>query len=184
MTFYFLILFGLYFVLLVMLRIGWSTAVAPKGREPIRKNFFISVIIPIRNERRNMEALVHGLSSQSYPSVNFEVIIVDDHSSDNTIENCRGRLQNLTILSLAENENGKKAALTHGINFAKGDIIATTDADCLLSPEWLTTINAAFQEEHIAMAAGIVAMADESNFFFRWQAMEFASVIGTGVAAL
>jgi cellulose synthase/poly-beta-1,6-N-acetylglucosamine synthase-like glycosyltransferase len=184
MTFYFLVLFGLYFVLLLVLRIGWSIAVAPKEREPVQKNFLISVIIPVRNEGRNVNTLLHGLANQHYPSADFEVIMVDDHSSDNAVENCRGLLQNLKVLSLGENEIGKKAALTHGINFAKGDIITTTDADCLLQPDWLTTINAVFQDQGVTMAAGMVAMADEKKFFSRWQAMEFASVIGTGMAAL
>ena len=183
MTFYFLILFGLYFVLLFVLRIGWSRAVAREERKNALENFFISVIIPIRNERRNMETLIQGLSHQTYPSANFEVIMVDDHSSDNSVENCGGLLQNLTTLFLGEKEKGKKAALTLGINFAKGDIIATTDADCRLPPGWLTMINSVFQDNRVTMAAGLVAIADEQKYFSRWQAMEFASVIGTGVGA-
>jgi biofilm PGA synthesis N-glycosyltransferase PgaC len=183
MTFYFLILFGLYFVLLFALHIGWSKAVAQKEKEPTRKNFLISVIIPIRNEGRNLETLIHGLSNQTYPSTDFEVIIVDDHSSDNPVENCRGHLQNLTILSLNESEQGKKAALTRGVNQAKGEVIATSDADCLLPAHWLAAINSFFQDHRVAMAVGIVAIADERKFFSRWQAMEFASVIGTGTAA-
>jgi len=184
MTFYFLVLFGLYFVLLLVLRIGWSIAVASKEREPVQKNFLISVIIPVRNEGRNVDTLLHSLANQSYPSASFEVIMVDDHSSDQSVENYKGLLQHLTVHSLGENEIGKKAALTRGINLAKGDIIATTDADCLLSPGWLTTINAVFQDYEVTMAAGLVAMTDELKFFPRWQAMEFASVIGTGVGAL
>ena len=184
MTFYFLILFGFYFVLLLVLRMGWSKAVAQKEMNAVNKINFISVVIPVRNEEKNIDTLLKSLESQKYGKTNFEVIIVDDHSTDDSVEKCKERLQNLTTFSLGKDENGKKAALTRGIKHAKGGIIVTTDADCLLPADWLTTINSAFQDNQINMAAGMVAIADEDKFFSRWQAIEFASVIGTGVATL
>src|SRR6267154_5283169 len=127
MTFYFLILFGLYFMLLLFLRIGWSKAVHSKERVPVHNNFLISVIIPVRNEGHHMNTLIGGLAAQTYSAADFEVIIVDDHSSDKGVENCLEHLSNARIQFLGENENGKKAALTRGISLAKGNIIATTD---------------------------------------------------------
>jgi len=186
MTFYFLTLFGFYFVLLLVLRIGWSKAFALKEKNPILKKDFISVVIPIRNEERNIGTLVSGLANQNYEASNFEVIVVNDHSTDDSIQRTKEKQEiftNLTTLSLGENEFGKKAALTRGISFAKGEIVATTDADCILPPEWLATINSAFQNDQINMAAGMVKVADDKKFFSRWQAMEFASVMGTGAAA-
>lgn len=184
MAFYFLILFGFYFALLLVLRIGWSKAIVSKKINSIEKNHFISVIIPVRNEEKNIDTLLECLRTQDYLRSNFEVIIVDDHSTDGALEKCKGRLQNLTSFSLRADENGKKAALTYGIKHAKGEIIATTDADCLLPSDWLTTINSVFQGKKINVAAGMVAISDEDKLFSQWQAMEFASVIGTGVAAL
>jgi biofilm PGA synthesis N-glycosyltransferase PgaC len=185
MTFYFLILFGLYFVLLLVLRIGWSSALARTDEKPINKNYFISVIIPVRNEERNIESLLIGLANQNYPILNFEVIVVDDHSTDDSIKilaKNKPRFQNLTVAALTSNY-GKKAALTHGINLAKGEIIATTDADCVLPIAWMTTINSAFQNNKINLAIGMVSVAKGQKFFSQWQAMEFASVMGTGIAA-
>jgi cellulose synthase/poly-beta-1,6-N-acetylglucosamine synthase-like glycosyltransferase len=183
MTFYFLILFALYFVLLILLRIGWSNAMAQKEVRQMNKDYFISIVVPVRNEKKNIGPLLQSLSSQSYPSSNFEVIIVDDHSTDDSVERCNGQLENLTVLSLSEGENGKKAALTQGICAAKGEIIATTDADCLLPADWLTIFNNVFQDDRIKLAAGMVAIKGGTNYFSQWQAMEFASVMGTGVAA-
>jgi len=184
MTFYFLILFGLYFVLLLVLRMGWSKAVAEKERKA-DKVYFISVIVPVRNEDKNIITLLRSLENQHYLQSNFEIIVVDDHSTDDSVKRLKEneRFQNLTIISLEGKESGKKAALTRGIDIAKGEIIATTDADCLLPPEWLTTINSAFEDKQINMSAGMVSIAEDQNFFSRWQAMEFASVMGTGVAA-
>jgi len=183
MTIYLLILFGLYFVSLCILRIGWSKAGAKMKTDRLNTCRFITVVIPIRNEERSLGPLLRSLANQNYLKKNFEVIIVDDHSTDGSIEICNGSLQNLTVHPLGQLEKGKKAALAHGIYFAKGEIIATTDADCVLPPDWLMNVNAAFQNERITMAAGMVVIEDTNTFFSCWQAMEFASVMGTGVAA-
>ncbi len=185
MTFYFLILFGLYFVLLMVLRIGWSKAIAQKKITPVSKNLFISVVIPIRNEEKNIDILVQYLANQNYPSQNFEAIFVNDHSTDSSaqlIEQRKMLLPNATVISL-ENKFGKKAALTQGIYLAKGEIIVTTDADCIFSADWLTTINSVFQDQRTNMGAGMVSIVSDDKFFSQWQAMEFASVMGTGAAA-
>lgn len=184
MTFYFLILFVFYFVLLIVLRIGWTKAVALKETQSSEKTFFISVVVAMRNEENNIENLVHDLSNQNYLPSYFEIIIVDDHSADESIHRARtiNTSQNLSVISL-NGSKGKKAALTHGIRLAKGDIIVTTDADCTLQPNWLTHINSMFQNHTINMVAGMVAIANENKFFSQWQQMEFASVMGTGAAA-
>src|SRR6478609_6302980 len=152
MAFYFLILFGFYFALLLVLRIGWSKAIVKKEINSTGKAHFISVIIPVRNEEKNIGTLLESLRTQDYYlRSNFEVIVVDDHSTDGSLEKCKGHIQNLTSFSLGADENGKKAALTYGIKHAKGEVIATTDADCLLPSDWLTTINSVFQDEQINM---------------------------------
>jgi len=174
-------------LLLIVLRIGWSKAISQKDNKPIKKNYFISVVVPIRNERRNIDSLMIGLANQNYPISDFEVIMVDDHSTDDSfkvVSENRMHVQNLIITSLDKSNVGKKAALTHGISIAKGEIIATTDADCLLTSGWLTTINSAFQNDQIKMGEGMVAIADKDKFFSQWQAMEFASVMATTVASI
>ncbi len=186
MTFYFLVLFGFYFVLLMVLRFGWTKAVRQSNSVQVNKTFFISIVVPFRNEEKNIELVLDSISKIDYPASNFEVILVNDHSTDDTIwvaENRSGLFKNLTIVSLDENKLGKKAALTRGIDLANGEIIVTTDADCLVPINWLTAINYVFQDAKIKLAAGMATISQDKSFFSQWQAMEFASVIGTGVAA-
>ncbi len=187
MTFYFLLLFGLYFVLLLFLRWGWEKAfrLQEKTRHK-NETLFISIIIPFRNEEDSLTPLLTSLSGLDYDRLSFEIILVDDHSTDHSVvvlEVLKKNFKNLTLVSLGENEFGKKAALTSGIRKAKGEIIATTDADCFLPPNWLASINFVFQAPEVNMVVGIVAIGKSPSYFARWQAMEFASVIGTGVAA-
>lgn len=157
----------------------------------------ISVVIAMRNEAGNIENVLQSLAKQNYSSKDFEIIIVDDHSEDESIAMAQKFVTtflNLKIISLDENRSGppaetvlragKKAALTKAIAAAQGKIIATTDADCTLPETWLTHINSLFQNEEVKMGVGLVAIEANNNFFSQWQAMELASVMGTAAATL
>jgi cellulose synthase/poly-beta-1,6-N-acetylglucosamine synthase-like glycosyltransferase len=186
MVIYFAIVFGFYFLLLLALWVGWRKAVNGKTKSKSKsKSIFISVVIAMRNEKQNLEKLLQSFSTQNYSQKDFEIIIVDDHSTDDSIkevENWSAQLSSLTILSLNQNQTGKKAALTFGISQAKGEVIAMTDADCVLPKNWLGKIHEGFQDENTNMLVGAVALQDENQLFSQLQSLELASVIGTGMA--
>lgn len=105
-------------MLLLTLRIGWSKAIAPNRKNQISNDYFISVVVPIRNEEKNIGTLLESLANQEYSKSNFEVIVVDDHSTDHSVQKTKESKEffsNVTLHSLDENESGKKAALTSGI---------------------------------------------------------------------
>jgi cellulose synthase/poly-beta-1,6-N-acetylglucosamine synthase-like glycosyltransferase len=183
MAIYFTVVFGFYFVLLIILWLGWMRTINRKT-STLSKTKFISVVVAMRNEKLNLPGLLQSLSLQSYSS-NFEVIVVDDHSNDGSSEEAKKwseRITSLSVLSLDESHLGKKAALALGISVAKGEIIATTDADCILPVDWLQRINEGFQNENTNMLIGAVALKNENDFFDNLQSIEFASVIGAGMA--
>lgn len=115
-----------------------SQLAIPKG--PHTYNSF-SILIAAKNEEKNIPALIKSLSNIDYPKEYFEVIIVDDNSSDETFsllkDKCR-EIDNIKIIK-AENKElpGKKGALSIGIEYAKNDFIVTTDADCIVPVNWL-----------------------------------------------
>lgn len=185
MTLYFILVFGCYFGLLLALHLGWNRSLIQFTPPPSEEEF-ISVVIAVRDEVNNLKNLIEGLTQQDYPTNSFEVILVDDHSTDGTAQTALALAQpfgNIKVVSLPQTLSGKKAALSHGIAMAKGKIITTTDADCSLPTNWLKAINSAFQKSETQMVIGFVTMNGET-FFARWQAMEFASVIGTGAATM
>lgn len=107
----------------------------------------ISVIIPARNEEKNIAQLLQALQEQTYPKELFEIIVVDDHSTDGTV-NIVQQYPAVKLLRLIEDDinSYKKKAIETGIAAATGDLIVTTDADCLPSKDWIKTI-AAFKEQ-------------------------------------
>jgi len=118
---------------------------------------FVSVIVAARNEERHLAGLLDCLLSQKYS--NYEVIIVDDRSSDKTAEIVRSGQslnKNLKFISLSSTDTGmppKKNALTKGIQASGGEILLFTDADCRPSPTWISEMAFGF-EEHVGMVAG------------------------------
>jgi len=182
---YFIPLVALYVGLLMWLLHGWRLAVRSQPQKRVGQQF-ISVIIAARNEANNLPRLLERLKAQDYPRDRFEIIVVDDHSNDGTAEVIAGQADGsfkLTVRRLGATDHGKKAALSLGIAAAAGAIVATTDADCLVPDQWLSEINDAFADVEVRMIVGLVALA-RNDFFSRWQAMEFAGVVGTGAATL
>src|SRR5688572_18586672 len=84
MTMVFGLFFIFYFLLVIALIIGWNNASKSKESPSVFQEPFLSVIIPIRNEGKVIVDLLKDICNQSYK--NFEVILVDDHSKDNTAE--------------------------------------------------------------------------------------------------
>lgn len=166
---------------LVVLIVGWRRtwrAANANNRIPERA---ISILVAVRNEAEHIKNLLKSLSGQHYS--NFEVIVVDDHSHDQTAAIVKGwKEPNVKLLSNAG--DGKKMAITTGVRAAQGDIIATIDGDCQAGPDWLEAINSYFSDEKINMLIGGVRIERSWNFFSVLQSIEFASLIGAGAASL
>lgn len=181
MTILFFFIFLLYFILVVALIAGWNMAIKKKSIVDQTVEPFISVVIPARNEANNIGRIVNDIKNQDYTA--FEVIIVDDHSDDQTQAFARDAIANDGRFQISRSQrDGKKEALTHGIALAKGTIIVTTDADCSVPKSWLTNVNKQFRHDDVKMAFGAVKIQEEANFFSVIQAIEFSSLIGSGVA--
>ena len=147
----------------------------------------ISVIIACRNEEENIEACISSLSRIQYPSESFEVIFVDDHSTDDTPERIKSGIStfsNFSLIAAGTEGQGKKQALQAGIANAKHECIVTTDADCTVPTDWLSYFSLFFEDQKTQMVLGGVRIADNHSLFGRLQRMEFSSLIGFAASAL
>jgi cellulose synthase/poly-beta-1,6-N-acetylglucosamine synthase-like glycosyltransferase len=128
----------------------------------------ISVLIPVRNESANITHCIESLSFQSYPKHLFEVIVIDDHSTDGTPAivmglHHPGLALSCTQLSGVTDQQPiayKKFAIETGVRASKGELIVTTDADCWFHPAWLATLAAFYEEKHAKFIAAPVRIGD------------------------
>jgi poly-beta-1,6-N-acetyl-D-glucosamine synthase len=145
---------------------------------------FLSVIIPFRNESKNLPELCDCLLAQSYPKNCFEVIFINDHSEDGgpqIIQHIRASQSNFSLLELT-NEVGKKNALALGIERAKSEWIITLDADVTVGPRWLASIAKGLQQPNTDMLILPITLTGKS-ILQHLQIAEFACLIGTTAAS-
>lgn len=107
----------------------------------------ISVIVPAYNEEKNIERCLKALKKQGIHRDEYEIIVVDGHSKDRTVEIAKKHADKVII----QKSKGVGGARNDGVSIAKGDIIATTDADCIAPPEWLEIIQKNFEREKNAV---------------------------------
>lgn len=128
------------------------------------RSTFVSIIIPARNEEQNIVNCLSAIFKQTYPSNYFEVIVVDDHSADRTADLVRAqKSDNLKLVSLAFEQAGKKQAITAGVKYATGTLIITTDADCEMGEDWLTSLVSFYEEKGSKMIVAPVLIKGESG---------------------
>jgi len=144
----------------------------------------VSIIIPARNEAANIEACLQSVLNQDYPFAKMEIIVIDDHSSDGTVE-IVGQMvdQRLHLMSLqGEHGQGKKAALEKAIQKAQGTLIVTTDADVIVPKGWLKEMATAWQGG-AKMILGPVQMTGPINLLTAWQGLDVCgTMLLTGAA--
>lgn len=146
---------------------------------------FISVIIPFRNEKENLPDLLTALNNQSYPIELYEIIAVDDHSSDDTASLIKSN-RDLTNIKIMNNDGeGKKDALKTGILKSCGQLIISIDADCLPSGScWIETIAKNYANNTPSMLQSPVKMTGTNNLLSRFQSIEYMSLQMCGAGAI
>ncbi len=179
-----LIPFGIYFTWLCCLALRF---VSEKQFMPALQDarVRISVIVAARNEQENIPLLAECLFSQSYPNELFEVIAVNDHSDDRTLDMLRElalSFPNLKVLDLPGGRQGKKAALAHGIAHASGELVVTTDADCAMGEKWLSTL-AAFYVQHAPDMIIAPVRVSYRSVFEALQSLELSALVTLAAAS-
>lgn len=167
---------------------------------------FVTVIIPARDEEASIGACVDSVLACDYPEDRFEVIVVDDLSEDATpqivrriaaslaplapagdIADDEPPLERLRLLQMPENlertQAHKKRAITKAIDHASGEIILTTDGDCVVPRGWIKDMAAAFDED-TALVSGPVLYPVGGTPARHVQALEFMGLVAVGAGAI
>lgn len=149
---------------------------------------FISIIVPFRNEEKNILNIYNSLTAQNYPTEKYEIIFVDDSSNDNSLNllNNLPKKEYVSIHSVPKDyfKNAhKKRAIRFGIEKSKGEIIVTTDADCIHKKEWLRNL-LKFIDEKTGFVSGPVEFISNLNLFSEMQRLEFAGLVITGAGLI
>ena len=162
-----LLLFTGYALLIIFYTVSWKQmpgfvpATLQLSEEDSVK---ISIIIPARNESAYIKACLDSICLQSYPVHLYEVLVVDDHSTDDTASIVKNYpATNIRLISLQDFlQNGiinsyKKKAIEIAVSTATGQLMVTTDADCVMHKNWLQTIARFYSQSNAALIVMPVA---------------------------
>lgn len=188
------LLLGLaYAGILLYYRYGWFLAIRENWlvNDMIKtKPVFVSVLVPARNEAENIDALLLSLLSQDYPADYFEIIVLDDASTDNTadmvakyaVRDARVRLIQLPADTGAAAH--KKRAIEKGVAAANGTLIVCTDADCTHPKKWITMLAYAYRAGQNKFIAAPVVYRTRPNLLSVFETLDFMTLQGITAASV
>ncbi len=131
---------------------------------------FVSVIVAARNEEHSLPALIDALRNQTYPGRSFEVIIVNDRSTDGTalyLEEVSRAFPQLKILTVTETPEGwapKKWALNSAVSATSGELILQTDADCRPCSDWISGMVSGFSDHETGFLSAPAPLTTHRTF--------------------
>ncbi len=152
----------------------------------------ITILIPARNESANIQACIQSILNQKYPSQLFEILVIDDHSEDDTAALVQQfRISNVQVLPLKdfvtnrkELQSFKKKAIEIGIGKSTGDLIISTDADCIVPPNWLNYLVSFYEKGQYKFIAAPVNFHEEDSLFEKFQSLDFLGMMGVTGAGI
>jgi cellulose synthase/poly-beta-1,6-N-acetylglucosamine synthase-like glycosyltransferase len=187
-----IVLLAIYCVLIFYYRQVWCKMpvfTKPLDASPKTK---LSVIIPARNEEKNIATCLESLAVQDYPKDLLEIIVADDHSTDETA-GIVSRYANSGIKFLElkkestdspQSAGGKKAAISAAIKKSSGTLIITTDADCVFPEHWLSTLVSFYETFNPVFIAAPVKFSKEKKALHIFQSLDFLSLQGITAASV
>jgi cellulose synthase/poly-beta-1,6-N-acetylglucosamine synthase-like glycosyltransferase len=137
-----------------------------------------TILVPAKNEEKVIGRLLRALANMDYPEQKKEIIIISDESTDKTVEICRKYVEkypNQMRLFLKSTSTRKASALNYGLKYAKGEIVATFDADNVPERDALKRAAEYFEDSSTAAVQGrICSINADQNMLTKFISCEEA----------
>ncbi len=136
------------------------TKVRASAEKTAKEKEFVSVIVPTLNEERHIGACIDSIKKCGYPIHNYEIIVVDNGSTDSTVE----RVRSYGITVLVDTTKTVAGLRNLGSSKAKGDIYAFLDADCRVAKYWAKNGVSVLRDRAVGMAGSLLGIPQEANW--------------------
>ena len=166
--------------------------VTPFEMTDVEPKLKFSVVVPFRNESKNLPALLNSFENLNYTKEHFELLFINDASNDDSEtvitsffkKHKRASQFNFRILQNVRQSNSpKKDAITLAVDSSKFDWIVTTDADCHVPKFWLDVLDAFIQQRDCDAVVMPVGYNELTTFLKRFQALDILSLQGSTIGA-
>lgn len=174
--------FIIYIILITIFTAGWLIKRDFRCKTSETHAYPVTVVVIFRNESANILNLLSSLLKQTYR--NSELILVDDCSTDNTVNLINEfSFPNSTLVRLPEGIKGKKSALKHVLPLIKTETVVITDADCTFKENWLESMVMFSVTQKAGFVIGPVRYSQPQNYLQKFFAMDFLSLQAAGAGA-
>lgn len=147
-----------------------------------KNTLHVSILIAVRNEAPNIIMLINQILSQSYSL--FELIIIDDHSTDDTLSLLKKNTNSkVKWYQLPVDKKGKKEAIKFGLTKCNYPWVILTDADAKHEKDWLVSYISKMTDEAIIVAPVFINI-NQSNFFQHFQQLDYAAMQYLTIASI
>jgi len=176
----------LYIYFIVRLTIGYAK-VKPFAFQDTPPKTTFSIVVPFRNEADNLPQLLECIKNLDYPKTMFEVILIDDFSTDDSEKKiyewrmANGEYHITLIESVRRSKSPKKDAIARAIPIVAHHWVITTDADCILPKNWLKVMNDYIVSHDVEMLAGPVSYNGKMRLSHHFQQMDLLSLQGATI---
>lgn len=183
-----LLILLIYVVFIAQLIYGFNKVKTFEKTELKPKTTF-SIIVPFRNEAKNLPKLLNSISNLNYPKELFEIILIDDFSTDTSEKICiqwrmaNGLIESTLLENLRLSNSPKKDAISRAVPILKHKWMVTTDADCVVNKNWLLTLDNFIQNNNPEMVVGAVVYKTKNNWFHHFQQLDLMSLQGTTIGS-
>jgi len=169
MSFAFLLalIFALYFATTLLLLLGTFVSTS-RERSPQKDTPSVSVLIAARNEELRIRTCIESLLQSEYSREKFEILIIDDRSTDRTLEIAReyerlhSNVRAIPVTKMLAGMSGKASTICQGIDHARGELMLVTDADCIVQPGWMAAMARHF-ESSVGLVGGFTLLSPISS---------------------
>jgi len=156
----------------------------------VKTNLKITILVTARNEEKYIEKCLLSIINQNYNKTNFEIIVLDDFSNDNTTK-LVSKYKQIKLLKLSDffakefkSKSNKKRAITLGVDHAKYDIIITVDADCFYKKKWLVSFAQHYEKTASKLITAPIDFKTRDTFFSKFLELDLASLMGITCATI
>jgi glycosyltransferase involved in cell wall biosynthesis len=183
-----LVILLVYVFLILQLILGFNKVKSFEATDTTPKTAF-TIVVPFRNEAKNLPSLLESFSNLNYPHKMIEIILVDDFSADNSERICiqwrmkHEHLDTTLLENLHLSYSPKKDAIGRAMPIAKHDWVVTTDADCIVHKNWLLTLDNYIQNNNPEMIVGAVMYKAKNNWFHHFQQLDLMSLQGVTIGS-
>lgn len=176
----------LYLLLIGSYTLGWHLLSRTRTDEKVFEDLSVSLVIAFRNEEQHLKDLLHHLRLQDFDNSKLEILLINDHSDDASVEIIEGfisRFPEINIRLLHAENSGKKSAIRKGTESASNDLLLFTDADCKPGPSWIKTMVQHMENYAHMMAIGPVMLHPVKGHLGRMQGLEHLSLMASTAGA-